>query len=181
MLATRILAAALALLMGCARTSVQMSKLPVTEQQRVLAVTSMSALRDRFNANACHAVYNEATQGFRLHREKDWLADCEQLRANLGAWRAFTIKSATRCGFPDKVVCVDALAAFEKATKSIELSWLIDNGRTRLMWIILGDRGEVQFFPDSSRQLADPPVAPGSQLAAALRGSDRINAAAPAL
>ena len=168
-MSARILTPALALLIGCG-TPVQTRKLPVTDQQRVLAVTSASALRDQFNASACQAVYGDATQGFRSQREKDWLANCEQLRTNLGTWHSFTIQSTGRCGFPDKIVCVDGLAAFEKATRSIELSWLIDNGRAKLMWIILSDKGEEQIFPGGdSRRLADPPIAPRFQLAAALR------------
>ena len=98
MSATRILTPALALLIGCGAPEAR--KLPVTDQQRVLAVTSASALRDQFNARGCQAVYDEAMQVFRSQREKDWLAECEQLQANLGAWRSLTIQSTGRCGLP---------------------------------------------------------------------------------
>jgi hypothetical protein len=49
------------------------------------------------------------------------------------------------------------LAAFDKTTESIEVSWLLENGRARLFWLIVGDKMKSQIFQGSRRLFADPP------------------------
>jgi hypothetical protein len=149
--------ALLLLLSGCARTPILTSRLPVTDQQGLRAADSVSRLREQFNQNDCLSIYREGALNFRFQREKDWLNDCEDLRTNLGAWRTYTIKTTARCGV-EGIVCMDGLAAFERTTQSFEVGLLADKGRSKLMWFVIGDQGQMQIFPGPpDERFADPP------------------------
>jgi hypothetical protein len=159
MTARGILSALLALLAGCARGRVDITQIPVTEQQRALAKASVTTLRDQFNQKDCLSIYRQASPAFQRQRENDWLNDCDGLRTALGPWQRFTMQATLRCGRPDKIVCADGLAAFEKATKTLEASWVLDHGQAKLMWLVIQDKGQSQVFGGSHRLLADPPPA----------------------
>jgi hypothetical protein len=153
-----ILTSVLLFLPGCSRAPVvDLTKLPVTDQQRALTAISVSTLRDQFNRNDCEAIFRDASILFQQQRESDWMNDCENLRTQLGPWRSFAFKGSVRCGLPDAIVCTGGLAAFDKTTESIEVSWLLENGRARLFWLIVGDKMKSQIFQGSRRLFADPP------------------------
>ena len=156
MTAVKILASLLVLVSGCARNPAPRSELPATDQQRIRATASVSRLRDQFNQNDCLGIYREGALNFRFQREKDWLNDCEKLRADLGTWRTYTIKATARCGV-EGIVCTDGLAAFESTTQSLEVGWLVDKGQAKLMWFVIEDKGQTQIFPGRPERFADPP------------------------
>jgi hypothetical protein len=152
MAAPKILTALLTLLLGCAPIPVQTTELPVTDQQRALTAASISRLRDQFNQNDCLSIYREASEIFRHQREKDWLSDCAELRARVGAWQTFTHRGTSRFGQ------VYGLAVFDRATAPIYVSWIFDRGRAELSWILIGNQGEERIF-GGQMPFADPPPA----------------------
>ena len=156
MTALRILPALLVLLGGCACTPAPRSRLPLTDQQRILATDFVSRLHYQFNHNDCGSIYSERAQNFGLQPERNWLNDCANLRIGLGTWQTVVIQAINYCGF---AVCADGFAAFGKTTEHITVNLTLDSGQAKLSWFAIEDKGQTQIFPGSPGPFADPPSA----------------------
>jgi hypothetical protein len=135
---------------------------PVDERQRTLAVDAVDGLRDAFNSGSCQSIYDLAAAHFRTQSLEEWISQCRELNENLGSWQTFSASSAQKCGGgPSAVIlCVRGSARFAKGIKEVDVAWLLDNGRAKLMWISLRrSQGTwVQIPPwRGPGQLWDPP------------------------
>jgi hypothetical protein len=114
-------------------------KIPVDEGQRTLALDAVNGLRDAFNKGSCLSIYEQAAAHFRTQSLEEWMSQCKELEENLGSFQSFSASSVGRCsgGPPPIMVCLGGAARFAKGIKEVHVAWLLDNGRTQLMWIAL--------------------------------------------
>jgi hypothetical protein len=151
-------AISLILLAGCgSRQQVSMFP-PVDAAQRTSALEAVSGLREVFNRNAgCEAVYN-----FPSYPKERWLADCAQLQSDMGSWQSFGPRTIARCAMPETIICLDGDANFAKGDRIMELTWLLKDGRAKLLAIAWHDgRQWIRIPPFTDRHQDTPPV-PGN-------------------
>ena len=156
--ASTIVLAALGILLlsGCARSGRPEQQFPPVEgAQRVAVLEATGKLRDDFNSDAgCDAIY-----AFPSYPKERWLADCAQLHSDMGSWRSFRPRTIARCAMPETFICLDGDAAFTKGDRILELTWLLQDGRVRLVAIAWQDgRQWIRIPPSRDRQQDTPPV-----------------------
>jgi hypothetical protein len=139
--------------------------IPVDEGQRTRAIGAVSSLRDAFNNGSCQSIYEQAAAFFRRQSLQEWMSQCRELKERLGPWQSLSASSAVRCGGgPSEVlVCTGGAAGFAKDNAKVDVAWLLDNGRTQLMWITLtpSNGAGVQIPPmHSPGRFWDPPPPP---------------------
>ena len=123
--------AVLMLLAGCSSRTQGPPFPPVDAAQRASVLDASAKLREVFNGDrACESMYNVPS-----YPKERWLADCEQLRSDLGAWQSFRPTFLERCGMPEVTICVDGDATFAKGARIVELMWSLESGRAQLISI----------------------------------------------
>ena len=129
----------LLLVIGCHRQS-DPTDIPVTEDQRKLAVAAVGQLREEFNQGACGSIYDEASEMFHSQSQEVWLVLCETFRGRLGSWQSIDVQSAVGCGGPNPtIVCVSGSSTFTNGTHTFEFAWLLETTTPRLCWFSLRD------------------------------------------
>jgi len=131
---------------------------------------ALSHLRESLNSGNCDLIYREASDEFRgLEPHDDWLETCRQLRAKLGVWEAFTVRSTDFR--PSSLAHVYGTAAFSSGPCSFHAAWRLETGAARLFALWLQCAGQWVVVPPPRRipvpdRLIDPP-SPMHQLARA--------------
>jgi hypothetical protein len=138
--------------------------IPVDEGQRTLTVDAVNGLRDAFNSGACQSIYEQAAAHFRTQSLQEWMSQCKDLKETLGSWQSFSAHLAERCGGGPSVVivCAGGNARFAKRIAQVDVAWLLDKGRTQLMWISLkkGQGAWVVIPPWRGPRMFDTPPRP---------------------
>jgi hypothetical protein len=129
-----------------------------------MAVDAVARLRESFNSGNCGLIYRAASEPFRERESQEaWLKTCERLRADLGSWMDFSVRS-TRT-WQSFTVLVDGAASFSTGSYNLRTTWLLQNGRANLFSLYLQGAGRELVVPESpiGRQprLTDPPPSPG--------------------
>ena len=115
------------------------------KQRQQLALEGISRLQREFNAG------------------KNWLDGCGQLRATVGPWRSFAVRSVRQLPGAPVAILVVADALFEKGTYHLESYWYLNKGRAELYALYIegnGNRISIPPSPPFERKLMDPPVTP---------------------
>jgi len=146
------------LLAGCGRDRlVNQVDLPVSKQEEALALNGANKLRELFNKGECQTIFDHAAFAGGSYSQKSWLDDCTQLHEDMGEWSSFDPSSAITCGGPERIVCIDGSAQFEKGSHSLELGWLLSSAGARLLFLVVqGTNGPIQI-PPMQQRLVDPP------------------------
>ena len=134
---------------------------PVTDRQRSQALEGVMKLRELFNNNSCQTVPEQADGAYRNLSSEEWIGECEQLKTNLGQWKGFEQRWATRCGAPDLVICIGGPARFTRGDQVMDVALRLTSGRAELVWISLkltDDHWTTIPAFQSPFRLADPPV-----------------------
>jgi len=132
---------------------------PVDAAQRASVLDASAKLREVFNGgSACELIYN-----FPSYPKERWLADCEQLRDDMGSWQTFRPTFVERCAMPEVSICVAGDATFAKGNRILELIWSLDHGRTQLRTIGWREDAEWIWIPPlaNPHKHWDPPPVPG--------------------
>jgi hypothetical protein len=133
---------------------------PVDAAQRASVLDATAKLREVFNGDrACESIFEAATQSLRSVGKTAWLTECDQVRADWGIWESFVPTATIRCGLPDVVVCVDGTGVFAKGHRTLELIWMLDSDRSRIVnlrWKI--GALWMDLLPHERRHFDSPPV-----------------------
>ncbi len=147
------------LLPSCGRDRlVRQVESPVSKQEETLALGGADKLRGLFNKGDCQTIFRYAAFAGGSYSQKRWLDDCARLRENMGIWGGFVPSSAITCGGPERIVCIDGLAQFEKGDHSLELGWSLAGGNARLLFLVVqGSSGPIRFPPLPQKLMDCPP------------------------
>jgi hypothetical protein len=123
-------------LIGCESRKVPIREASLEDAQRMLVSGASEKLRNEFNQRSgggpCEAI--EATPAFREDPVPDeWLRQCEDIKANLGAWQVFNVQSTQFVEWANYIVAAEGLAVFAKGSREIDLLWEVRNGRAELI------------------------------------------------
>jgi hypothetical protein len=156
-------------LIGCGSRRVPIREVSIEDAQRMLVSDASEKLRNEFNQRSggpCEAI--EATAAFREDPVPDeWLRQCVDIRANLGAWHVFNIQSTQLVQRANYIVAAEGRAVFAKGSREIDLLWDVRKGRAELIQFGIKQADQhwlsAPSFPRSVRRLLqDPPMKPST-------------------
>jgi hypothetical protein len=127
---------------------------PAGDHQSKVAIAATDEIRKKLNQGACESIYESSHTHFKSQPGKDWIAQCEDIRARLGDWQTFTIELTIVCGGPEEIVCADGNAQFMNGLRKVELIWLLNGDRAELFSLHLENGGQtIQAPPEKSPSL----------------------------
>jgi hypothetical protein len=100
-------------------------------EQRARALKVVNKVRGAFNDGGCRPIYSDAAGYFKAEEFEDWLDDCRNLKNEWGSWKSFELKSASKCGKPEFVVCLTGLGDFEKERTEVRIAVQLNADRDR--------------------------------------------------
>ena len=128
------------------------------EQQRELALDGALRMREAFNSGACQSIYEHADGPFRsLQSAEAWLSRCAQMRTELGDWRRFDAAPQVANATAAPIVALEGPAAFANARIRVRALWRVDQGRARLLLLVLMYGHKTLRIPDVYPR---PPIKP---------------------
>jgi hypothetical protein len=143
---------------NCRRSSRANEEIPRANTERKVRILQASdQLRERWNGSSCAVIYQQAAVGFRSLLLRDWLSQCEFLKAELGVWKSIESDDVTICGDPS-VVCLDGTAIFGNGRYGVEAAWMMEDNKPKLLYLSFSQNGNlIEEAPSHRRLLLDPP------------------------
>jgi len=143
---------------NCRRSSRANEEIPsVNNDRKVLIRQASDQFRERWNDSGCALIYQQAAAGFRSQPLRDWLSQCEFLKAELGVWKSIDTDEVTICEGTGGVVCLDGTAIFGKGRYGVEATWMIKDNKPNLLYLRFSQNGKlIEEAPSRRRPLLDP-------------------------
>jgi hypothetical protein len=144
---------------NCRRSSRANEELPpVNNERKVRILQASDQVRERWNDSGCALIYQQAAVGFRSQPLRDWLSQCEFLKAELGVWKSIEADEVTICEGTGGVLFLDGTAIFGKGRYGVEAAWMMKDNKPNLLYLSFSQNGNlIGEAPSRRPMLLDPP------------------------
>ena len=134
--------------------------LPLDRVRRGMVTDAVNRFGEALNRGACQSIYEDASIAFQqLEPSTEWRGECERMRASLGSWESFGLRTASATG--TFTVRVDGTAVFARGRCRLGTIWSIENGRARLFRLLLqGPGGTTTIIAPQPPPMPPPTDAP---------------------